>query len=337
MKDGFMSQPDSGNPPTFDFTPEQLERAEKNLREASSELLETTFVAPDVIYVDLALLKDFILGAIRVILEDRGSSVQVLKDADASILENIIPYMTRVRHNVGQYFPKLNVTTQEVEKCLSDPSKHNAIFLASPVTQFVNTLKANLAINANHAHVSEKFRKKAHGKGRHTREFGMISLYVNTYPLQISKPLYVLLGKFLTDNYGVNVKVFCQNPKDIPSKLFLKYQEIDTAYLKEFLDNPEFQKSLTDRKFMTTPIFATHWFGYMPTQAEPDQAIKAGMVHVAARMGFLSDFKWIEPQHIGPFIPDSVTQEVLKDVGRQQQSEQRHAEPDGSGDQSVRK
>ena len=321
--------------PAFNFTPEQLAKAEKDLRAASADMMEETFVSPDTIYVDLALLKDLVLGTIRVILEDRGYTKDQFKIADNTILEGIIPYMTRVRHNVEKYFPSLGITSAEVESYLNDPQKHNAIFLASPVTQFVNTLKANLAINANHAHVAERYRKRNIGGGRYTKDFGMVSLQVNTYPLQIAKPLCILLGKFLTDNYGVNVKLFCTNPKDILPKDFKKYQEIDTAYLKEFLDNKQFQKYLTDRVFMKTPIYATHWFGFRPTQAEPDEYIKANMVHVAARMGFLSNFSWIEPQHIGPFIPDSVTREVMKDVGRQQQSEQRHSESDGSGDKSV--
>ena len=172
---------DSTEKATFDFTPDQLIRAEKELRKASADLIEESMVCPDVIYVDLALLKDIWIGAVNVILSDRKATPEDFHKAHRGILDRVIPYMKRYRHDIGKYFPHLGVTTKDVETILADPARHDEIFIASPVTQFVNTLRANLDINANHANVSERFTKRNMGDGRYTREFQIQSKVVEIY------------------------------------------------------------------------------------------------------------------------------------------------------------
>lgn len=303
------------NEKTPEWTIKDLKRAEEELKRASSEMIEETLVTPDRIYLDLALLKNYHIGAVVYHLKHvlNLSNEQVQEKLD--YIKDAFPkYITRHFHDIERYFPKLGVSNKDIENVLKDISTHGHVFLYSPVTQYVNSFKANLDVNANHSHVGEKFTKRKINDKAFVKEFKKIVVTLNTYPLTLSHRCQQLAGLFMSENFGVDVLLMNIRPKEITPDVFMDWDEIDTAFFKDFLENESFRNAFTEIKMQDKRIFAASWFGDVTQHGLSDKYLKEEMVHIAARIGFLTNFAWIEPQHLGPFIPTKISRAVFEEM-----------------------
>lgn len=296
-----------------EFTIEDLQRAESELAAASAELIEGSLYTPDHILVDLGLLKDLRMGAAIVALHDQGRSDEEINTLSRYMIDNILPYVTRHFSDIPKFFPKLGVTNDELDALYADTSRHDEIFLFAPVMQFVNTFNSNLQVNANHSHVGERYTKKPVRKGFYRKVFKPITVYVNTFPLVLSPRAKSLTGRFLADAFGVTAVVFCDDYETMSASDFTKFNEIDTINLSPILRNEKLRSAFENQKCQNMKIYAPAIYGDRSLPGYDDATANAEAVHIAARLNFLSDFKWIEPQHLGPFIPAKVAMKVMEE------------------------
>lgn len=295
------------------FTLEDLQKAESELASANAELIEASLYTPDHILVDLGLLKDLRMGAAIVALHDQGKSDEEIAKLSRYMIDNILPYVTRHFNDIPRFFPKLGVTNKELDALYADPFRHDEIFLFSPVMQFVNTFNSNLQVNANHSHVGERYTKKPVRAGFYRKEFKPINVYVNTYPLKLSPRAKALTGRFLADAFGVTATVFYADYGTMAASDFVKFQEIDTINLSNILRSEEIRSAFENEKCQHLKIYAPAIYGDISIPGYDDAVANAEAVHIVARLNFLADFKWIEPQHLGPFIPAKVANKVMEE------------------------
>lgn len=288
-----------------EFTEEQRDRIKQTVNVLNQKFMETEFTVPDHIYVDLPLLKDIHLGTLFAMIQHKPNREELYDH----IRENLAEYQLRFFDDPIRYFPELGITRKEFEAFKANKKYHDEIYVLSPFTTMIYTLKHNLDQNANHSAVAEKFNKipiprdyylkkgesYVFPKGSYIKDFEDITFYINTYPLDIHKHHRLNLQRIIGDSLGVNVVVLNVDPEKISHKFYLGMDEINTYNLDKLMKNKEVNKDYVDFKWSTKMLFAP-----LLTNTENEDKLKDGAVlakeHALATNMFLifSKFKWLE-------------------------------------------
>lgn len=283
---------------------------EKGHLEIGSQMVEQNLITFDEMYLDLALVRDFFLGAIYSLIAERPKD-EALKNI-AYVKANLKPYQMRLYHSVEQIFPELGFTNKQVKDRLRDKTKSNLIFRLSPTTEYVGILKYLILVNMNNSKLVEKYNKVSMGKGYYVKDSHPITFHLNTYPLEITDPsLLGLIVGFFTENYQVNVKPFCKDLAEIEGPLIGKIEEFHVYDLDAFLRNDCVKLNLemggedsSDILKNLNILFKKRFFAPMIFDGERDSNIDREhavehikMIH--ATLDVLSrKFDWIPNAHI---------------------------------------
>lgn len=237
-------------------------------------------ITPDRLLVDLALLRDLRLGA-ALVAHYTPADPQRLVRAHAHIAERLAVYARRDFYDVAHAFPALGTSNAAIDARLADPGQHALIFALAPPTRFVRTLREQLAVNIDHSRV------KGHRQA--------LRITINTHPLRLSERLQGLVGRFVSETYGVEAAVTGFDPQTIDAERLLAHDEIYSAYPERLSANPDFSQRLSQLSLRAGKrLFFARFFGYAHN---PKLDVNREAASVESTFGVLTDFF---------FVPSSV-------------------------------
>lgn len=255
---------------------------DKNINDEFAKYAEKTvlseLVLSDNYIIDLYLLKDIFLGAILLFIKT---------DEDYQKMFKAIPeYSKRYYNDMNKCFPELKHLTKQVYDVLhsNDVKLHDQIFLRSPITTFVRTLQKQMLVNVNHSAVAGKRDK--------------INFMINTYPLYLSNEAKAIIGRTLSNEYGVTVRVDRIDPAIVEVDFLKAYDEIYTFHIKELLANVHINAALSSGTFFDKKIFAAAVYGYKPVKEDAERATTI----IEGWISLLSQFTIIKANKLIPFI-----------------------------------
>jgi hypothetical protein len=232
-----MSDTQSTNapPPTID---------EDELRRLNQEMIVADLITSDRLLVDLALVKDYNIGALLSMRDERPAESGTLY---GSLLEGLSAYQARKFDDIAHYFPQFGVTNAEIRARQSDPRWGGRVLHSSPITPFMKTLRGQIAVNVNHSTVIGK------------RD--PIDLTINTYPLHLGDRDRHIVGLFFAQELGVRVAVVRLDPADIKLSSIIGYDEIYTYHFRVLMDHEDVRAGYTALKFIRKRLFVPRLFG----------------------------------------------------------------------------
>jgi hypothetical protein len=268
----------------------------------NEKAIGSSFFVPDRIYADLALFKDLPLGAILAEALDKKDEERY-NEIQASIVRHVGEYQTRRHRAILSMFEDINASDYLVDKMLKDPTKHELIFIAAPVTQFLYLLLKHLLRNQNNSRPAEKYTKKyidapwGDNKRRFTVSFEDVSLTVNTYPLTLRDHTLTHLAALFAETLRVNVKFVNKDIAKIDDDDWDDWvKDIDCFYLDDlvaFHDSETIRRHLSEFDFVGTYIFSRKRFHHELMAGAKEEAILATIAKLTAHLGLQSNFEWL--------------------------------------------
>lgn len=263
---------------------------ENELKKFNEDVINSSLITPDKIYLDLALLKDLNIGVILSILYDRKPSMQ--PGEYASLYKQLIAalptYNKRSYDDVEHLFPFLKISNAEFRARFTDEAYASFILHNAPMTKFRHTLTGQLMINVNHSAVSGKR--------------AAIELTLNTYPLKLSKSDEYLVGFFLAKTYNVNTCTQYINLKNLDASHVVKYDEIYTYYLPELLASDSVRQAYSSMKCVMKRLFVPRIFG--PTYRANWDVVKEELA-TKTRMDIMTRLDYFDTERCSPDIPET--------------------------------
>ena len=226
-----------------------LKQLSEKLNMQNERDIKSGLMTPDFIYLDLSLCKDFTLGYVYWQLMKK-TDPQYQQQRYEDIFKEISKWQFRTFDDFEEYYPAYGIANEEIAAALNNPVYADAIFQHSPNTNFFNTIRMDLAINANHSAVAEKFTKRTVGDGRYIRESTPITLFINTFPLKLSPGMNNSVGTFFNETFGVDVVIVTVDPSQLdytPSWLLksevLYIASIESWFYSDYIKN-QFDQSV---------------------------------------------------------------------------------------------
>ena len=250
-------------------------------KEFVNALMEGQFITPDLLYLDLFLLKDLHIGAIMslAIERDEGEDIYNL------ISKNLDNYRQRYFLDPCHYL-SLPYTKEEVDSRLADEHYHDDIYLLSPMTNVLDSLINHIFININHSAIKDKVND--------------ITVHINTYPLKLSKKLTYALGIFIRDVLQINVKLLCKPINEFTVDELMEYDEYYLYYFKEFSDHKEIMKLASDFKLIKKRLFTIPHCGYEFQPKEEEDLAKELLLIDTSFSLVLSQFNFFKIHDCSP-------------------------------------
>ena len=283
-------------------------REELNARQAAD--LKSELFTPDVIYLELRLLKDYTIGALLALAAE--------KDADegerlfASIKKRLIGYDMRVIDDVAEFFPDFGLTTDEIEAVIADPQYTDRILMYAPGTQFIVALIENLRINVNHSEVDDRFEKvRLDERGHYLKNWRDVTYVVNTWPLPspTGRSLH-MIQEFMARTFQSNVIVISHDPKTLESKYYTTCDEFNFYQIGRHFENPNFADPTIRLGFANKSVFSSMVFER--SKLNPDEygekRFRSEIDYLKAQNNLLFRvFTWINTAYltvdIRPYLP----------------------------------
>lgn len=265
------------------------------IREQNELHMREAFITPDRIYLDLALLKDLRLGAamhLRMAELEQCFTPQEFRQA-------LVVYKGRDYYDVPHYFPTLKVTNADIDAVLHDPTQSDAIFAASIPTEFCNIFHTHILLNANHSTAAGHYRIDPKTQ---RKELIPIRVFVNTYPLTLSKRATYTLGAYVAKRYGVDAEVGRVDPHHYPLQDFLGWEEHYLYYLKEYIERQDVAAAYLEGRMLQSRIFGLRYCGYTYNPTMSTQDLNLDMVLTKAQLDILSTFNFLEPWMVSPVL-----------------------------------
>ena len=128
-----------------------IDKAE--LDRLNQEMIVSDLITPDRLYVDLALIKDFNIGALLSFRDERKDTWKTLYQ---SIITALPEYQIRKFDDLAHYFPEFGLSNQTLRARIYDPEWAGHILHNAPITPFINTLRSQILVNVNHSAVIGK-------------------------------------------------------------------------------------------------------------------------------------------------------------------------------------
>lgn len=204
----------------------------------SEQIMQSKLKTPDVIYVDMVLIKDFFLGALLKMINS--------KEQYLTIRDNIHKYENRFVDNVEYVFPELGITQQEYLANRIGLSDFD-IFQGSPVTNFLNMLNQIVMSINNKTAASQKKT--------------MIKLYINTFPLQLPFAVATAIANDFQSTYAMDVRIMQRPLHKCELSFVSELDLIFTDDIKSLIEEPVYRDAFKDQKFLEKQIFATKKLG----------------------------------------------------------------------------
>lgn len=220
----------------------------KKSQEMNIKAIESGLYTPDVLYLDIALCKDFKLGyaLAKLMMSDKSHTEK--EQIYNQITAQIPAYQDRLYDVFAEYFPFLGYTDDEIDQALRDPQNAALIFKYAPNTEFYNTINADLFVNINHSQVKEKYKKIGINEKTFYRSYDEITFILNTFPLQLPALEHSVLATFFTKTYGVNVQIISVDPM-LFSMQHLWLKSVDQFYvfdISTWMENPYIRNKMDE-------------------------------------------------------------------------------------------
>lgn len=103
-------------------------KLDEDLNKLSEDYLSSQSAAINVLYVEMDCFQDYRLGALLCMITNEEDYKYVLS--------NIDNYNTRVSKKVMEYFPKLDITDNEIAAYIADTNNHSRLANISPMTDY---------------------------------------------------------------------------------------------------------------------------------------------------------------------------------------------------------
>lgn len=277
-----------------EFTKEQKDSIISNLNKINEKYFETEFTTPDHVYIELPLLKDVYIGTLFAMILNRPNSQELF----AYIKSRFKDYQLRYFDDPISYFPELNISEEEFNSFLENPKNHNDIFTLAPFTLFRVALEHNLAQNALHSTVAERYTViKVPGakNGEYIKDFPDINFYINLHPLKLSEHNKLNFQRIIANIFGVNVVLLEADPKTISADFIADMDEINTFRIDRLMENESVRDKFSNFKFVGKFIYA-------PLLVNPELKDKLNSESVVSKdvkittsiLKCFSFFKWLE-------------------------------------------
>jgi len=266
-----------------------LQIDEEELKRFNAEMLISDLITPDQIYVDLALVKDFNIGALMTFRDERKdtSTPEEHLALYRSIIDKLPEYQIRKFNDIAHYFPAFKLSNAEIRTRIADPLWSSKILHSSPVTQFIVTLQAQIAVNINHSAVISK------------RD--PIQLIINTYPLQLNRMDRNIVGLYFSQLLKVVVTVDYIDFTKMTFDSVVKYDEIYTYYLNLLFDHEDIREGYTTLKFLRKRLFAPTIFG---NEIDPRVHVEKQEHLIRTRCDILTIFTFIQTKLCSALSPE---------------------------------
>jgi hypothetical protein len=272
-------------PQTFDINEEELKKF-------NQDMIKSSLITPDQLYVELALLKDLTIGALLSFLKERKEIMtqEMYSSLYDKIIAKLPEYSARSIDDIEHFFPFMGVSTEQLKERLADKRYSAFIFHHAPATKFIDLLKAHLFVNVNHSAVIGK------------RD--PIAITVNTYPLQLTKEDELITGVFLSTTLGINARVVYIELKDIRPETLLKFDEVYTYHLKELMDSEALKTAYSSMRFATKRLFVARLLG---GKTDPSRNYDQEDLVARTRFDILTNFNFIPARSFS--VPPVVVEE----------------------------
>lgn len=283
-------------------------REELNAKQAAD--LKSELFTPDVIYLELRLLKDYTLGALLALASDKppAEGERLFK----SVKSRLLGYDMRLTDDVAPFFPDFNLTTDEIEEVIRDPKYTDKILMYAPGTQFITAMSENLRININHSEVDDRFEKvRLDDQGRYLKNWKDVTYVVNTWPLPSPTGRSLqMIQEFITRAFQSNVIVISTDPKDLDAKYYKSCDEFNFYQIGRHFENPKFAEPAIRFAFGNKMVFSSMVFER--SKLNPDEynerRFRSEMDFLRAQNGLLFRvFSWISTAYltvdIRPYLP----------------------------------
>lgn len=271
---------------------EDLKIDEDMLAQVNEKMIHDGMITPDTMYFDLGLFRDLVLGTLITLMSS--------KEQYAYFLSRIEAYRDRAFDDIDHVFPELGISTEQMLARLHDPAWHGRIFKVSPVTNFVHTMRGQMAVNMNHSAVV----------GKRTP----ITFVVNTYPLTLNAVDHHIIGVFLSRTYGVDVKVVCIPTDQLTMSFLSQFDEFYVYHTQAFMANDEIHRSISELKFIDKRIFAARLYGHRYVAVKSQQHTDLQIMHL---IDISTTFRFMHPTMFG--VPTEADRPPAEDETKQQE------------------
>lgn len=261
---------------------------DNSVKRLNSMIIEKEFETPDFIYIDLALVKDFYVGAAIEYLKTQPNP-DVLYDR---MMKSLHLHQTRITHTPHALCRALDTSPEMLGSIIAN--KSSDVCLSSPMTPYPNTLRAHQTININHSQVSEKFKKVQIAQGKYIKEYEDVVFVINIWPLtSLNQEMHNLVAKFFRDNFLVNVLIIREDPEKIAVDFYTKCDHLHLYYLTSFLKNTRIHELMATTPYLDKRLFAAPLFDIENPQDYPEKRIFAEMEFAKSRLNTNATFEWI--------------------------------------------
>jgi hypothetical protein len=269
------------------------------LEAMNAKAVENQFFTPDHVYVDLALMKDFNLGAIYADIiahrtEEHFNAFQA-GFVDSGIINE---YQKRRYDTINPYLEKLGYTDQRIAELLDGILNHDEVFMIAPTTKFFNLLIRHTIRNQNHSGPANKFVKTKLNTDQYSLDAIPVTYYLNTYPLTLSTGLMNQLAPELGEAFGVNIKFINKNPHEINHNDWDQwFNKIECMYLNslgQFTGGDYILKKMGDMQLTGVYVFARKRFETDKMAVMAHHDFEQQIQIVMAQISMLCDFDWLQ-------------------------------------------
>lgn len=197
------------------------------------KIMEELNKTPDVVYMDLKILKDFYFPLMLMNVKDEKSYQY--------IIENINKYNKRLIDDPRVFFSELDLDF-DFDEALAKVKNHDHLFTVSP--------------NTNYIFILREFARSLVMQRGMTRNSVPTKVYINTAPLKLSKRVMLSLAELLTITTNLEVIVGHYDITNLPSKIIDEVDVMYIYYFKDFIENEKYKEAFQNEAFTNTYIFA---------------------------------------------------------------------------------
>lgn len=264
---------------------EQEQFTADHIRGLNDNLIKGDLIAPDKIYMDLGLLRDFRLGALLVLAFEK--SEEEARRVYGHIIDKRSDYAKRAFLDMEHCYPEAGITNDEIDSVLKNPDYSDKILTASPVTSFLSVFASQMVVNVNHSAVM--------------RKYDPVRVTINTYPLVLSKEWARLVGVFMAQNFGIETVVLSFDPTHASLKMMGAFDEYYLLNLREFSYNKEIHNALSNMEFQEKRIYAAQFLGPRVDPHLSEELVAREFVKIETTFDVVVDsFKFIPPEKCSP-------------------------------------
>jgi len=261
----------------------------EELKRFNEEMVTSNLITPDQLYADLALFKDYNIGALASFQHENRDIQTATRRHEIyqSMLDALPDYQNRQFDDIAHYFPRFGVSNDEIQTRLHDPYWSSYIFHHAPLTPYINTMRGQIAVNVNHSAVIGK------------RD--PIELTINTYPIRLSEINRHFVGLYFANLLRTTVRVIYLDMTKVRLHDISSYDEIYTYYFVDLFKAKDIRDAYSALKFIRKRLYAPKLFG--PT-VNPMIDTKKEELIVKSHCDVLTLFSFVHPRLFSAMLPE---------------------------------